>query len=219
MTSSMSTLRDQRLNRNIMITDNDVKGQYWGRGITVVGGENVTIQHNAISDTTHGAGVLLARESGYLSFGVKNVIVRNNTIANVQTGAPVYSAGNHTTWERTGHAGIEVHSSATSTELADSSFASAIAIDKVLVENNAIDNTYADGIRFGVSSGRVGPAAAVTNKMSRVGKTALNVLDANASQYSTFCSGNTDDGNPTSSGLCSGSRPAVSGASLSCGTT
>ena len=37
MTSSMTTLRDQRLNRNILITDNDVKGQYWGRGITVVG--------------------------------------------------------------------------------------------------------------------------------------------------------------------------------------
>ena len=157
MTSSMTTLRDQRLNRNILITDNDVKGQYWGRGITVVGGENVTIQNNLISDTTHGAGVLLARESGYLSFGVKDVIVRNNTITNVQTGAPVYSAGNHTTWARTGHAGIEVHSLATSEELADSTFAAAIAIERVLLENNTVSTTRADGIRLGVGSGRVGP--------------------------------------------------------------
>ena len=88
MTSNMATMRDQRLNRNILITDNDVKGQYWGRGITVVGGENVTIQHNAIADTTHGAASFWRRESGYLSFGVKDVIVRNNTISNVQTGAP-----------------------------------------------------------------------------------------------------------------------------------
>ena len=62
MLASLSTLRDQRLNRNILITDNDVKGQYWGRGISVVGGENVTIQYNQISDTTYAAGVLLARE-------------------------------------------------------------------------------------------------------------------------------------------------------------
>ena len=216
MTSNMATMRDQRLNRNILITDNDVKGQYWGRGITVVGGEKVTIQHNAIADTTHGAGVLLARESGYLSFGVKDVIVRNNTISNVQTGAPVYSDGNHTTWARTGHAGIEVHSLATSSELADSAFASAIAIDKVLLENNTIDNTYADGVRFGTGTGRVGPAGAVSNRMSRVGKTALNVMDSNSATYNTHCSGNTDDGNATSSNMCSGSRPAVTGATLTC---
>ncbi len=160
--------------------------------------------------------MLLARESGYLSFGVKDVIVRNNTITNVQTGAPVYSAGNHTTWARTGHAGIEVHSLATSSELADSAFASAIAIDKVLLENNTIDNTYADGMRFGTGAGRVGPAGAVGNKMARVAKTALNVMDANATQYNTHCAGNTDEGNPTSSNMCSGSRPAVTGATLTC---
>ena len=218
MTSNMATLRDQRLTRNILITDNDVKGQYWGRGVTVVGGENVTIQNNVISDTTHGAGVLLARESGYLSFGVKNVVVRNNTITNVQTTAPVYSVGDLASRPRTGHAGIEVHSLATSAELADSAFASAIAIDKVLVENNTVDNTRADGMRFGTGAGRVGPAGAVGNRLSRVAKTALNVMDANPSQYNTHCSGNTDDGNATSSNMCSGSKPAVTGSTLTCTT-
>ena len=218
MTSSMTTLRDQRLNRNILITDNDVKGNYWGRGITVVGGENVTIQNNTIADPTHAAGVLLARESGYLSFGVKNVIVRNNAITNVQTTAPAYSVGDIASRPKTGHAGIEVHSLATSAELADSTFAAAIAIDKVLVENNSVDNTRADGIRFGTGAGRVGPAGAVTNKMTRVAKTALNVMDANTSQHNTHCAGNTDDGNATTSNMCSGTKPAVTGATLTCTT-
>ena len=66
---------------------------------------------------------------GYL-VGVRNVIVRNNTIQNVQTTAPVYSVGDLASRVRTGHAGIEVHSLATSTELADSAFAAAIAIDR-----------------------------------------------------------------------------------------
>ncbi|HVH34837.1 MAG TPA: right-handed parallel beta-helix repeat-containing protein [Tahibacter sp.] len=216
MTSNMATLRDQRLNRNILITDNDVKGQYWGRGITVVGGENVTIQNNLISDTTHGAGVLLARESGYLSFGVKNVIVRNNTIQNVQTSAPVYSVGDKASRPKTGHAGIEVHSLATSEELDNSTFAAAISTEKVLVENNTIDNTLADGMRFGTGAGRVGPAGALGNKMTRVAKTALNVMDANAATYNTHCAGNTDEGNPTASNMCSGSKPAVTGSTLTC---
>ena len=211
MTSNMATLREQRLNRNILITGNDVKGQYWGRGVTVVGGENVTIQNNVISDTTHGAGVLLARESGYLSFGVKNVIVRDNTIANVQTGAPVYSAGKHTTWERTGHAGIEVHSLATGEEMSNSTFAAAVAVERVLLENNTVSKTHGDGIRLGVGGGRVGASGVVGNKMADVSKTSLNVADG-----PSYCSANTDDGNATTSNLCSASRPTVTGATLTC---
>ena len=216
MLASMSTLREQRLNRNILITDNDVKGQYWGRGISVVGGENVTIQYNLISDTTYAAGVLLARESGYLSFGVRDVIVRNNTIQNVQTTAPVYSIGDFASRPRTGHAGIEIHSLATSTELADSAFAAAIAVERVLAEDNSVANTGSDGMRVGVGAGRVGPSAIVNNTMSSVNKTALNVMDAISAEYNNYCSGNTDDGNSTTSNLCSGSRPAVTGSTLTC---
>ena len=216
MLASMSTLRAQRLNRNVLITDNDVKGQYWGRGITVVGGEDVTIQYNQVSDTTYAAGVLLSRESGFLSFGVRNVIVRNNTIQNVQTTTPVYSIGDFASRPRTGHAGIEVHSLATSTELADSAFAAAIAVDSVLVENNSVTSTGSDGIRLGVGAGRVGPSAIVNNGMASVNKTALNVMDAISAEYNNYCSGNTDDGNATTSNLCSGSRPAVTGSTLTC---
>ena len=124
--------------------------------------ENVTIQNNTISDTTHGAGVLLARESGYRSFGVKDVIVRNNTITNVQTGAPVYSAGKHTTWDRTGHAGIEVHSLATSEEMSNSTFAAAVSVERIQLENNTVSRTHADGIRLGVGGGRVGAETSVS---------------------------------------------------------
>jgi len=216
MLASMSTLREQRLNRNSLISDNDVKGQYWGRGITVVGGENVTIQYNQISDTTYAAGVLLARESGYLSFGVRDVIVRNNTIQNVQTTAPVYSIGDYASRVRTGHAGIEIHSLATTTELADPAFTAAIAVERVLAEDNTVTNTGSDGVRIGVGAGRVGPTAIVSNRMASVNKTAINVMDAISAEYNNYCSGNTDDGNATTSNLCSGSRPSVTGATLTC---
>lgn len=216
LVSSMSTIRESRLNRNILIYNNDVKGQYWGRGITVVGGEKVTIESNLISDTTYAAGVLLARESGYLSFGVKDVIVRNNTIRNVQTTAPVYSVGDKATRPRTGHAGIEVHSLATSTEMANSTFAAAIAVDKVVIENNTVENTASDGMRFGTGAGWVGPAGAVGNQMRSINKTALNIVDVPSSSRNTYCSGNTDDGNATSSNLCSGAKPVVTGFSMTC---
>jgi len=211
MTSSMEKIREQRLNRNILISDNDVRGQYWGRGITVVGGENVTIQNNRISDTTHGAGVLLARESGYLSFGVRDVIVRNNTIQNVQTTAPEYSVGDKASRPKTGHAGIEVHSLATSEDLSNSTFAAAIAVEQVLLENNTVSGTRADGIRLGVGGGRVGTSGVVGNKVESVSKAALNVIDAN-----NHCEANTDEGNPTTSNRCSASRPTVTGATLTC---
>ena len=105
---------------------------------------------------------------------------------------------------------------ATSTELADSAFATAIAVDSVLVENNSVTSTGSDGIRLGVGAGRVGPSAIVNNRMASVNKTALDVMDAISAEYNNYCSGNTDDGNATTSNLCSGSRPAVTGSTLTC---
>lgn len=214
--ANLTTLRAEKLARNIVITGNDVDGQYWGRGIAVVGGESITIENNRITNVTYGAGVLLAHESGYVTFGVRDVIVRNNTIQHVQTTAPAYSVGAAATAPRTGHAGIELHSLASSEELADPTFARVVAVETVRVENNAVDDTLADGVRVGVGGGKAGLIGLLNNPLSSIRKTALNIRNSPTPAYNTYCSGNRDDGNATSANLCMGANPPVTGATLDC---
>jgi parallel beta-helix repeat protein len=77
----VSYLDDGVVCANIMITDNDVRGQTWGRGISVVGGRDVTVQRNSIADTS-GAGVLVNSDGSYGTYGTTGVKVSQNTISN-----------------------------------------------------------------------------------------------------------------------------------------
>src|SRR5262249_4195455 len=79
--ANFAARKASELNHHITIANNTVSGQYWGRGISVVGGENVMIDHNSIDKTTHAAAIYLARETSYLTFGVHNIQVTNNAIA------------------------------------------------------------------------------------------------------------------------------------------
>lgn len=63
----------------VLIENNDVGEQPWGRGISVVGGENVTIRNNRIARSSD-AGVYLAAESSWATRGVRNVLVQGNRI-------------------------------------------------------------------------------------------------------------------------------------------
>jgi hypothetical protein len=91
----------------VLIEDNDVSDQYWGRGIAVVGGHDVEIRNNRISRTPFGAGILIHSETSYESSNVRNVLVQSNQISDVQTLVPSYNpAGN---WNRAGHGAIDVY--------------------------------------------------------------------------------------------------------------
>lgn len=63
----------------VLIENNDVADQPWGRGISVVGGENVTIRRNKITRSSD-AGIYIAAESSWATRGVRNVVVQDNTI-------------------------------------------------------------------------------------------------------------------------------------------
>lgn len=65
--------------RDVLIENNDVGDQFWGRGITVVGGEQVTIRNNIVRRTS-GAGIYIASESAYKTHGVSDVVVNDNTL-------------------------------------------------------------------------------------------------------------------------------------------
>jgi hypothetical protein len=86
--SSWNTRVDSYLVRNVLIAGNQLGGQYWGRGISVVGGQRITISRNTIDNVPLAAGVFVAREAGYQTFGVENVLIESNLIRNVQNMSP-----------------------------------------------------------------------------------------------------------------------------------
>jgi Right handed beta helix region len=241
--SLASTYADQRelqLVRNVLVADNDVEGQYWGRGISVVGGTEITIRDNRIARTTLAAGVLLAREASYLTWGVSNVLVQGNTISQVQTTTPAYvPAGWPGTAARTGHAGIEVHAFAFDDERPYPALMSSLAVQDVRIERNSVADTAANGVRIGegsgvsssltatrpdgsslsrrYSGGDVGRISLSGLALSGTGSRALAIKNQPTAAYNVHCEGLTDQGAPLSDAACSGTAPAVTGSSMLCG--
>jgi len=68
--------------RNVLIQDNDVAENDWGRGITSVGSSDITIQGNKIGRTGHGAGILIATEPAFTSPPLSNILIMNNQLSN-----------------------------------------------------------------------------------------------------------------------------------------
>jgi parallel beta-helix repeat protein len=66
-------------NRNILIENNDVGEQTLGRGISVIGGNHVTIRHNLISKTDM-AGIYIVSETSYHTRGDSQIIVEGNKL-------------------------------------------------------------------------------------------------------------------------------------------
>ncbi|RQT17928.1 right-handed parallel beta-helix repeat-containing protein [Burkholderia contaminans] len=87
MIAVVSYLADGVLSRNVLITGNSLEGNTWGRGITVVGGAAVTISNNIVRDVQVSAGILVAQEDSYRTYGASDVRVENNVISSIQTAA------------------------------------------------------------------------------------------------------------------------------------
>jgi len=64
---------------NILISYNNVSVQTAGRGISVVGGRDITITNNTVNRSA-GAGFYFAAESGWKTCGDNNILVNNNTV-------------------------------------------------------------------------------------------------------------------------------------------
>jgi parallel beta-helix repeat protein len=230
--SNLSDRRARDLNHHITIAGNSVSGQYWGRGISVVGGENVLIERNTIDRTTHAAGVYLARETSYLTFGVRNVMVRYNTITNVQTTRPAYTAGGISAdASKTGHGAVEIYSFVFKDEAANSTLYNALSAQNIRVESNTLNNTRNGGMRLAngwgktssmtvrrpdgstftryYTGGKVGLIGLSSNRMSSIATSPIAINNRPTSSNNIACSGNTDEGNGTSHALCSGSPPPV----------
>jgi len=79
MFAVVSYRSDGKLTHDIKVHDNTGNGQPWGRGATVVGGSNVQINNNDISHT-YGAGIYIASENYWSTYGVNNVQINGNTV-------------------------------------------------------------------------------------------------------------------------------------------
>ncbi|PRG00191.1 hypothetical protein C6Q14_21430 [Burkholderia ambifaria] len=80
----VSYLGDGRLSSNVLIDHNSVSGNAWGRGITVVGGQGVTISNNTVDGVEKAAGILVAQEDSWKTYGSSNVVITGNTVTNIQ---------------------------------------------------------------------------------------------------------------------------------------
>jgi parallel beta-helix repeat protein len=230
--SNFSARKASDLNHHITVSGNNVSGQYWGRGISVVGGENVTIENNSIDRTTHAAGIYLARETSYLTFGVRNILVRNNRITDVQTTTPAYTGGSvSASAGKTGHGGIEIYSFVFSDEAANSALRDQLAVQNIRIESNTVNRVRNDGVRIGTgwgrnstytgkrsdgssftrtyTGGKVGLIGLNGNKMTSVGGKAIAINNQPGGSYNVSCSTNTDEGQGTSNAMCSGPMPPV----------
>lgn len=227
--ADLSARRSRELVRDVLVANNDTSGNYWGRGITVVGGEAITIENNKINRTNHAAGVYLARELSYLTFGVRDVLIRNNAINEVQTLPPTYTPTGFR-FSTTGHGGLEIYSHMFNDELTYPALVDAFAVENIRFENNTLDRVKPDGIRIGngtgrslsyngraASGGRVGNIGLVNTRLSNIGGNPMNILSQPTSSKNVACTGTTLNGSGYSNPLCGGSMPAVTGAKVTCG--
>lgn len=214
--------------RNVLIKDNIVNGQYWGRGIAVVGGESVTIQNNQVDNATYGAGILVARENNYNTTGVENVLISGNRVNSVQTTAPAYvpAGANFTKLASnlskgtTGQGGIEIYNTSPDTDPTDPSLKPAIQIKNIKIDNNTVTGTLGDGIRVGRFSpaGSIEDIAIDNNRLSSVGKLPIGGYFSDNTFPKANCSANlTADQQDIASAICTlQSKPKVTGSTLEC---
>jgi hypothetical protein len=87
MVAVVSYQGDGALSSNVLITGNALSGNPWGRGVSVVGGADVTITQNTVQGVQKAAGVLVAQEDSYQTYGATNVLVTDNVISDIENSA------------------------------------------------------------------------------------------------------------------------------------
>ena len=146
--------RADRVVHDIVVEGNDLAGQYWGRGISLVGARGITVRGNRISDTTTAAAIYVAREANYRTAGVQDAVIEDNEIRRVQTTAPHYVAASVSHGLRkTGHAGILVYAQIGDDEAREPALFEQLRIRDVRIANNRIEEAASDGIRVSARGG------------------------------------------------------------------
>jgi polygalacturonase len=87
----------EAVRNRILIKNNTILNNRWGRNISAVGGQDVQISGNDImGNTADGAGIYIASEPAYDTAGPSNILVQDNTLQN--TGGPDKGHGQIMLW-------------------------------------------------------------------------------------------------------------------------
>lgn len=130
----VSYLNDGEIAHDITVDTPRVENQRWGRGLSVVGGQNVTFLNPTVIRSA-GACVYIAAESEFNTFGVNGVQVTGGSLNHCNQQADVDAADRPTpTSGRVVHGAIMVYNSQPTA-----------AVTNVAMSNVDINNTHLDG--------------------------------------------------------------------------
>ncbi|KVL32872.1 hypothetical protein WS97_19760 [Burkholderia territorii] len=136
------------LTRNVLVTGNSLEGNPWGRGITVVGGANVTISNNIVRNVQVSSGILVAQEDSNRTAGSSDIRIEGNSIADIQT-----ATARSDLRPITRQAAIEISTWSGS-------------VSRVSVIGNRVSHARFDGIRL---AGNVSGVRLADNQLSEIG--------------------------------------------------
>ncbi|WP_240461975.1 right-handed parallel beta-helix repeat-containing protein [Burkholderia sp. Nafp2/4-1b] len=182
------------LTRNVLIVGNSLEGNPWGRGITVVGGANVTISRNIVRNVQVSAGILVAQEDSNRTAGSSDVRVEHNVIADIQT-----ATGRTDPRPVTQQAAIEVSTWSGS-------------VSRVTVIGNRVSHARFDGIRLW---GNVSGVRLADNQLSGIGGMPVRVGPAPDCAVGSAAARSTSQGNqadPAHGAPCALARESQSAA-------
>ncbi|KVE30804.1 right-handed parallel beta-helix repeat-containing protein [Burkholderia sp. TSV86] len=176
MVAVVSYIPDGKMCSNVLIQNNKLLGNYWGRGATVVGGADVTITGNTVQNVEKAAGILVAQEDSWHTYNSTNVVVSNNDVSNIELPNPNNSR------DPTYMGAIELNSWAGG------------KVTRVSVTGNRVSRANYSGLR---TLGNVCEVNMSGNAFASIGDTPITLLQAaGCSASQLICKANTLDGNP-----------------------
>lgn len=125
---------------DIVVSGNTVENNDWARGLSVVGGQNVQILGNVVKSTADHAGVYIAQETSYQTYGVSNVLVKGNHL--VDTGGMSTGQGAITIYDA---GGADIRGVTVTGNVVDDSRKTAVVVNGSRVDGVKIADNGFDG--------------------------------------------------------------------------
>ncbi|MEC5407834.1 right-handed parallel beta-helix repeat-containing protein [Paraburkholderia sp. MPAMCS5] len=192
----VSYKKDGALSRNVLVTHNTVSGNYWGRGLSVVGGADVTLSENDVRGVQKAAGIMVAHEDGYRTYNVRNVVIAHNVVSDIED--PVYRGNGLPPAEQ---AGIDINTGDEDVAL-------------VAVKDNQVSRASYDGFR---ALGNVCQFDVANTAFSSITGSAISLQTNHCTPSAMTCRANTLDGKllPQAAGCTGSGKLVVTGADVS----
>ncbi|HEX7931937.1 MAG TPA: right-handed parallel beta-helix repeat-containing protein [Paraburkholderia sp.] len=192
----VSYKKDGALSRNVLVTHNTVSGNYWGRGLSVVGGADVTLSENDVRGVQKAAGIMVAHEDGYRTYNVRNVVIAHNVVSDIED--PAYRGNGLPPAEQ---AGIDINTGDEDVAL-------------VAVKDNHVSRASYDGFR---ALGNVCRFDVANTTFSSITGSAISLQTNHCAPSEMTCSANTLDGKsiPQEPGCRGSGKLVVTGADVS----